>query len=72
MELIQAILHEMGIHLKSMLVLWCDNQSAGSLASNLVFHARTKHIKVYVHFIRDHVLSRILKIPYLPSVTDLF
>ena len=37
--------------------LWCDNISAIKLAQNLVFHARTKHIEVHYHFIREKVLK---------------
>jgi hypothetical protein len=34
--------------------LLCDNESAMKLTNNLVQHARTKHIDVRHHFIRDH------------------
>ncbi|XP_071728470.1 uncharacterized mitochondrial protein AtMg00810-like [Rutidosis leptorrhynchoides] len=37
--------------------LRCDNESAIKLASNPVFHARTKHIEMRYHFIREKVLS---------------
>lgn len=33
------------------LVLLCDNLSARALATNLVFHAQTKHIEIDVYFI---------------------
>ena len=39
-------------------ILWCDNLSALALAYNLVFHARTMHIEVNYHFIREKVLNR--------------
>lgn len=32
---------------------WCDSQSAIYLAKNQVYHARTKHINVIYHFVRD-------------------
>ncbi|KAL6342786.1 hypothetical protein AAG906_016621 [Vitis piasezkii] len=33
--------------------LYYDNQSAVRLAENPVFHARTKHVEVHYHFIRE-------------------
>jgi hypothetical protein len=35
--------------------LLCDNESAIKIAYNPVQHARTKHIEIRDHFIRDHV-----------------
>ncbi|MCO5583240.1 hypothetical protein L7F22_037149 [Adiantum nelumboides] len=34
-------------------VLHCDSQSVIQLARNLVFHAKTKHVDVRYHFIRE-------------------
>lgn len=42
------------------IVLWSDNMSAISLASNPVFHSHTKYIQLDVHFIRDKVLVKTL------------
>ena len=36
--------------------LSCNNQSAIRLAKNSVFHARTKHVEVHYHFVREKVL----------------
>lgn len=43
---------DLGIKVE-MLELHCDSQSAIQLAKNLVFHAKTKHIDVKYHFIRE-------------------
>ena len=36
----------------------CDNQSVIRLAENSVFHARTKHVEVHSHFIRESSKER--------------
>ncbi|KAJ0101151.1 hypothetical protein Patl1_04862 [Pistacia atlantica] len=46
---------------------WCDNISVGSLASNPVYHARTKHIEIDAHYIREQVLAKKLTVQYVPS-----
>jgi hypothetical protein len=33
----------------------CDNTSAIMISKNPILHARTKHIEIRHHFIRDHV-----------------
>lgn len=58
---------ELGFSSMTTPVIWCDNISASALAVNPVFHARTKHIEIYVHFIRDHILRGALEIRYVPS-----
>jgi hypothetical protein len=49
----KATLNDFGIKFKQVPLL-CDNKSAMNLTNNPVQHARTKHIDVRHHFIRDH------------------
>ncbi|KAK6117407.1 hypothetical protein DH2020_048863 [Rehmannia glutinosa] len=63
---LHSLFQELGIHFESPSVIWCDNVSAAALASNPVFHARTKHIEIDVHFIRDKVLNKELDVRFVP------
>ena len=49
----KATLNDFGVKFKKVPLL-CDNESAIKLTNNPVQHARTKHIDVLHHFIRDH------------------
>lgn len=46
-------------------IIWCDNQYAIALASNPIFHARTKHVEVDYHFIREKVLSKQISVQHI-------
>lgn len=55
--------------------LYCDNQSAICLAENPIFHARTKHVEVHYHFIREKVLREEIEMRQIKTddqVADLF
>ncbi|KAG7548326.1 Integrase catalytic core [Arabidopsis suecica] len=55
--------------------IYGDNQSAIKLANNPVFHARTKHIELEHHFIREKVLDGIieaLEVRSEDNVADIF
>ena len=51
--------------------LICDNQVALHIASNQVFHDRTKHIEVDCHFIIEKIASRCMTISFVNSSDQL-
>ena len=70
-----SLLAEIGLSVKIPSVIWCDNLSATYIATNPVFHARTKHIELDYHFIRDCIAKKCLNVCYVPSkdqIADLF
>jgi hypothetical protein len=64
---IQTLLDELGVSQYKAAVLWCDNIGAMYLSANLVFHARTKHIEVDYHFVRERVAQKLLDIKFISS-----
>ena len=45
--------------------IYCDNQSCVKLSENLVFHEKSKHIKIKYHYIKDMVQGGALKLQYV-------
>uniref|UniRef100_A0A2N9GVX2 Integrase catalytic domain-containing protein n=1 Tax=Fagus sylvatica TaxID=28930 RepID=A0A2N9GVX2_FAGSY len=68
---IRSLLKDLGIYLPDPPTLWCDNISALAIASNPVFHARTKHIEVDFHFVRERVLCKDLMVKFVSTVDQL-
>jgi hypothetical protein len=63
----QALLQELCVSIPAIPLLWYDNISAYHMAKNPVFHARTKHIEIDLHFIRDQVTRGKLQLQFIPT-----
>ncbi|KAL5566072.1 hypothetical protein UlMin_029236 [Ulmus minor] len=64
---LESLLGELTFSLTQTPVTWCDNLSASTLAANPVYHSRTKHVEIDIHFVRDKVLEKKLDVRYVPS-----
>ena len=66
---IQRFLKEIGRYdgVKDANVIYEDNQGAIALANNPEFHARTKHIDIQYHYVREKVQSGEIDLVYCPT-----
>ena len=58
---------EVGIKTPVPRKLWHDNQAALHIASNRVFHERTKHIKIDCHFVREKIQLDLISTGYMTT-----
>ena len=63
---LQSLLKELKLH-TPILVIWCDNLSVVHLTKNLIFHARTKHVELDIHFVHEQVISGDLLVTHFPA-----
>jgi hypothetical protein len=68
---IKQVLANLNIKVEEPMKMLCDNQSARHIATNPVFHERTKHIEVDCHFVREKVQSKEIKTPFVKSENQL-
>ncbi|GKC75299.1 gag/pol polyprotein [Tanacetum coccineum] len=71
----QALLNELGICSSSTPILWCDNLGVTYLSANLIFHARTKHVEIDYHFVREKVAQGDLRVQHISThdqIADIF
>lgn len=64
---IQTLLGKLNVKLIIAPIMWCDNQSAIALAYNQFYHAKTKHVELDIHFIREKVASKKIVVQFIPS-----
>ena len=70
-----ALLKTFGLEHNYASSLYCDNKAAIYIAANLVFHDRTKHIKLDCHFIREKIQAGVIKTFHVPTrhqIADFF
>ena len=68
---VRNLYQELGLPMETPSVLRCDNQSAIAISHHPEFHARTKHIDIEMHFLRDHVREGTIDTIYVPSEENL-
>jgi hypothetical protein len=61
------LLREIGYDISDQNVIYCDNQSAIALAHNPEHHARTKHVDIQYHFVRNCIEDGKTQLEYCPT-----
>ena len=72
---LKSLLSDLRVVVDYPVSIFCDNQAAIDIALNPVQHARTKHIELDCHFVREKVQSKIIqpqKISSQLQLTDFF
>ena len=64
---LHRFLKEIGYDVNDQNIIYCDNQSAIALAHNPEHHARTKHIDIQYHFVRNCVEDGTMRLEYRPT-----
>ena len=64
---IKQLLQELKFCEVKQMKLYCDNQAALHIASNPMFHERTKHIEIDCHFVREKLLSKEISTEFVNS-----
>ncbi|GJR93059.1 homogeneously-staining region [Tanacetum coccineum] len=62
-----SLLKYLKVFVPTLVRILCDNISTIALASNPVQHARTKHIELDCHFVRDKIKVGQIQISYVPT-----
>ncbi|MCO5559518.1 hypothetical protein L7F22_013119 [Adiantum nelumboides] len=66
---------DLGVGQDTANTIYTDSQSALAVARNPIFHARTKHIEVHYHYVKEMLSAGEISLAYVPTqdnLADLF
>jgi hypothetical protein len=64
---LRGLLNELGLTQQTPTIIYEDNQSAIAIAQNPVHHAKTKHIDIKYHHVRQTIADQTITLQYCPS-----
>jgi hypothetical protein len=71
----KQMLEAIHIHYDEPIPIFCDNTSTISISKIPVVHSKTKHIPIKFHFLRERVMSKVIKVEYVGTkdqIVDVF
>jgi hypothetical protein len=60
-------LEDIKIECNQLIPIYCDNTSAINISKNPFMHAKTKHIPIKYHFLREKVSDKMVILEYVSS-----
>ena len=64
---LRKLLNDLGRKQEGPTTIYCDNMSVIALTKNPIFHARSKHIELRHHFIRDLVQKEEIQLEFIST-----
>jgi len=71
LEWISHLLIDLRVPLQLPITMHCDDMAAQHIASNSVFHERTKYLNIDCHYTRDKLLEGFMQTSYVTSKEQL-
>ena len=71
----KQMLKDIHIHYNEPIPIFCDNTSAINISKNPIMYSKTKHIPIKFHFLREQVMSKVIKVEYVGTkdhIVDVF
>ncbi|KAE8701726.1 Proteasome subunit alpha type-6 [Hibiscus syriacus] len=64
---VDAVLSDLGVAKHKIPIVWCDNNNVVAMTANPIYHAKSKHIELDVHFVREKVALKQVLVNYVPE-----
>jgi hypothetical protein len=64
---IQNLYKELGFLIEKSAIIYCDNQSSIKISKNPQYHSKTKHFEIHLHFVRDMVNKKQIRVLFIPT-----
>ncbi|MCO5587601.1 hypothetical protein L7F22_041550 [Adiantum nelumboides] len=68
---LRRLIADLGVRQDTANTKYTDSQSTLAVARNPIFHARTKHIEVHYHYVRERLSAREISLAYVPTQDNL-
>ncbi|XP_061337462.1 uncharacterized mitochondrial protein AtMg00810-like [Gastrolobium bilobum] len=68
---LRSLLSELRVSLLQVPTVYCDNLSVVLLTANPLFHSRTKHFELDLHFVREKVVNKVVSVTHIPATSQI-